>query len=67
LKLWKFEKLEMKFLYGFRETVNYFLEPVILGMGKSLYKDISKRIKLKLIKSKIFESGVAGLYYQVIN
>ena len=42
------------------------LEPVVLGKGKSLYKDITDRIKLRLIKSKIFDSGVAGLYYEPI-
>ena len=42
------------------------LEPLVLGNGKSLYRDITERIKLKLINSKIFDSGVAGLYYQVI-
>jgi dihydrofolate reductase len=42
------------------------LEPVILGKGKSLYKDITDRVKLKLIKSKPFDSGVIGLYYEVL-
>jgi hypothetical protein len=42
------------------------LEPVALGKGKSLFQGIPERMKLKLIKSKIFESGVAGLYYQAI-
>jgi dihydrofolate reductase len=42
------------------------LEPYILGKGKSLYGEILERVHLKLIKSKIFDSGVAGLYYQVI-
>jgi dihydrofolate reductase len=40
------------------------LEPVIIGKGKPLFKDIKEKIKLKLVKSKIFNSGVAGLYYQ---
>jgi dihydrofolate reductase len=42
------------------------LEPVALGKGKSLYKDIADRINLKLINSKAFDSGVTGLYYEVI-
>jgi dihydrofolate reductase len=42
------------------------LEPYILGKGKSLYNDIRERVHLKLIKSKSFDSGVAGLYYEVI-
>lgn len=42
------------------------LEPVILGKGKSLYQNLSSRVRLKLIRSKTFSSGVAGLYYEVI-
>jgi dihydrofolate reductase len=42
------------------------LEPVVLGKGKSLYKDVTGRVKLKLIMSKPFDSGVTGLYYEVI-
>jgi dihydrofolate reductase len=42
------------------------LEPVVLGKGKPLFKEISGRVKLKLIKSKAFDSGVVGLYYETI-
>ncbi len=42
------------------------LEPVVLGKGKSLFKDVKDRVKLKLVTSKAFESGVTGLYYEVI-
>jgi dihydrofolate reductase len=42
------------------------LEPIVLGKGKPLFKDIQQRVRLKLVKSKVFESGVAGLYYEVI-
>lgn len=41
------------------------LEPIILGAGKSLFKDVADRIKLTLTKAKAFDSGVIGLYYQV--
>jgi dihydrofolate reductase len=41
------------------------LEPVVLGKGKSLYQDLTARIRLKLIRSKVFGS-VACLYYEVI-
>ena len=40
------------------------LEPVILGNGKPLFKEINERVKLKLVKSKGFNSGVVGLYYE---
>jgi dihydrofolate reductase len=42
------------------------LEPIVLGKGKSLFRDVTERVKLNLIKSKAFDSGVVGLYYQVI-
>jgi dihydrofolate reductase len=42
------------------------LEPVVLGKGKPLFKDVKDRVKLKLVRSKAFESGVTGLYYAVI-
>ena len=42
------------------------LEPVILGSGKPLFKNLSGRINLNLLKSKTFTSGVVGLYYQAI-
>jgi dihydrofolate reductase len=42
------------------------LEPVVLGQGKSLFQGIPERRRLKLINSKTFSSGVAGLYYEVI-
>ena len=41
------------------------LEPVVLGKGKSLYQDLSARIKLRLVRSKVFGS-VACLCYEVI-
>jgi dihydrofolate reductase len=41
-------------------TVN----PVILGQGIPLFKDIKDQTKLKLLESKTFNSGVLGLHYQ---
>jgi dihydrofolate reductase len=42
------------------------LEPIILGQGKPLFRNIRNRVKLKLLRSKAFDSGVTGLYYEVI-
>jgi dihydrofolate reductase len=42
------------------------LEPIVLGEGRSLYREIKERIKLKLIRAKSFDSGVTGLYYETI-
>lgn len=46
----------------FRLNIN----PVILGNGIPLFKDISDRINLNLIKTKTFTSGVIGLHYETI-
>jgi dihydrofolate reductase len=42
------------------------VEPIVLGHGLPLFQDLNDRIKLKLVKSKIFKSGVVGLYYQTL-
>jgi dihydrofolate reductase len=42
-----------------------FLNPVLLGQGIPLFKNIENRTALKLVKSKIFASGVACLHYEV--
>ncbi len=42
------------------------LQPVVLGKGKALFKDVTKPMKLKLMKSKAFDSGVVALYYQPV-
>jgi len=43
------------------------VHPVILGGGKPLFQNILERLKLKLVKTKSFPSGVIGLYYQPNN
>ncbi|MBX4196652.1 dihydrofolate reductase family protein [Candidatus Pacearchaeota archaeon] len=40
------------------------VQPIILGSGQPLFKDINQRMHLKLTKSKVFSSGVVALYYQ---
>ena len=42
-----------------------FVNPVLLGQGIPLFKNIQERTKLTLLKSKIFASGVVCLHYQV--
>ena len=41
----------------------FFVNPVLLGQGIPLFKDIKQRTKLKLIKSHAFSSGVVCLHY----
>jgi len=40
------------------------VQPIILGSGLPLFKNINDRINLKLIKTKIFGSGSITLYYE---
>jgi len=42
-----------------------FLNPVLLGQGIPLFKNVQDRTQLKLVKSKIFTSGVVCLHYEV--
>jgi len=41
-----------------------FINPVILGAGIPLFKNVEERLKLKLVWNKIFSSKVAGLHYE---
>ncbi len=40
-----------------------FVNPIILGKGMPLFKDITGATKLKLVESKTFASGVIALHY----
>jgi len=40
------------------------VQPIILGNGLRLFKNITDKINLKLIKTKIFGSGSIALYYE---
>ncbi len=40
-----------------------FVNPIILGKGMPLFKDVTGTIKLKLVESKTFACGVIALHY----
>lgn len=42
------------------------VQPIIAGKGLSLFKNISDRIDLKLLKTKKFSSGSMVLYYEPV-
>lgn len=42
------------------------INPVLVGKGNTLFKGLNKRVKLKLIKSRVFKSGNVLLYYRPI-
>lgn len=41
-----------------------FVNPIILGQGMPLFKDMIGRIKLKYLESKTFACGVIALHYE---
>ena len=42
------------------------VHPVIVGSGLPLFKNITDKIHLNLIKTKIFGSGAVILYYEPV-
>lgn len=46
----------------YRISVN----PVVLGGGKPLFKNIKNRINLNLVEAKTFHSGVVRLHYKTV-
>jgi dihydrofolate reductase len=43
------------------------IQPVLLGTGKPIFKDLHQWVHLKLIDTKAFKSGVVVLHYQAIS
>ena len=44
-----------------------FLNPIILGIGMPLFKDVTGTTKLKLVESKTFACGVIALHYKKLS
>jgi dihydrofolate reductase len=43
------------------------VNPVAIGSGMPLFKDLKSRLDLKLIKARTFRSGNVLLYYEPVN
>jgi dihydrofolate reductase len=49
---------------GLFDEYRVMVNPVVLGSGKPLFKDVNQRLDLKLEKTKTFRNGNVLLYYQ---
>jgi dihydrofolate reductase len=48
---------------GLIDEVRLMVNPIILGGGKALFKDVEERHALKLLRTKPLKSGKASLIY----
>ena len=42
-----------------------FVNPIVMGNGKNIFKDMKEMQKLSLIESKVFDYGLVLLHYEV--
>lgn len=48
------------------DTYRISVHPIVLGNGKPLFEDLKDRIRLQLLKTNVFKSGVVQLIYEPI-
>ncbi len=51
---------------GLIDEYRIFINPIVLGQGTPLFKNIKTRLPLKLVDSKIFRNGLVLLVYQPV-
>lgn len=49
---------------GLVDKYRILVRPVVLGGGKALFGDIQEKLQLKLLSTRVFESGVVIHHYQ---
>jgi dihydrofolate reductase len=47
------------------DEIGMAVHPVILGGGKPLFQDVSRRIELKLVDTKSYSTGLVSLTYHL--
>jgi dihydrofolate reductase len=52
--------------HGLLDECRIMINPVVLGRGKTLFKGINDRLRLKLLRTKTFHSGNVLLYYEPV-
>ena len=52
---------------GLVDEMSLAIHPILLGSGKPLFKDISNRIKLILLDTKTYSTGLVSLTYSLRN
>jgi dihydrofolate reductase len=53
--------------FGLVDEYQLCVQPIVLGKGLILFKDITHRVDLKLVDIKRFKSGVCVLYYNKVS
>jgi dihydrofolate reductase len=53
--------------FGLVDEYHLLIHPVILGNGKPLFKGMSERHTLKLIRTEVFTNGVVLLRYEPLS
>ncbi len=49
---------------GLIDEYQLYVHPIVLGKGNPLFKNITKRLNLHLLKTKVLGTGVVVLYYE---
>lgn len=52
---------------GLVDELHLSIHPILLGGGKPLFKHADKRVKLKLIDTKTYSTGLVQLSYEIIH
>jgi dihydrofolate reductase len=48
---------------GLIDELRLFVNPIVVGSGKPLFLEFHERLRLQLLKTRRFKSGLMGLYY----